>query len=228
MAVMIQLDDMDAYATDTLCPEERGDRVRPSTMQGCAMNSVSGVRPFRCLCLYAFAFLISLAMGAGYARANDDVSAYVPAPAAIVGDWLVDSRDAVIRIEHVGDEYQGYILWQLHDTYGPEDGPALAGKIVTDRHNPDPALRSQPLTGLRLLKGLHFDAATAKWIGGRVYNADNGRTYNCLVRLLGPNRLQLHGYLGISLFGGNTVWSRVTMQAPGHGGLPFVMASPDK
>lgn len=167
--------------------------------------------------------------GSGCVRADDGGGTYVPSgPSAIVGDWLVASRDAVIRIEQVGDEYQGSIFWQLHDTYGPEDGPELNGKIVTDRNNPDSALRSRPLTGLRLLKGLRYDAGNKKWIGGRIYNSDNGRTYNCLVRLLSSNRLQLRGYVGISLLGGNTVWSRVIMRTPVNGGLPFVVAAPDK
>jgi uncharacterized protein (DUF2147 family) len=183
------------------------------------------IRISRRLCLCGLVVLFLLA-GSGHALA---AHGFEPSsPSQIVGDWLVDSRDAVIRIEQVGDEYQGYILWQLHDTYGPEDGPALNGKIVTDRNNPDPALRSQPLTGLRLLKGLHYDADDKKWAGGHIYNSDDGRTYNCLVRLLGPNRLQLRGYIGISLFGGNTVWSRVTMRTPVDGGLPFVMTAPDK
>jgi len=169
---------------------------------------------YGCACLLLWSSLAAGAAGA---------TPYVPTPSAIVGDWLVESRDAVIRIEQVGDQYQGHILWQLHDTYGPEDGPALKGKIVTDRNNPDPALRGQPLTGLVLLTGLRFDPASEKWKDGRVYNADNGRTYNCLVRMLGPNRLQLRGYVGISLFGGSTVWSRVRMRQPTPGQLPFVM-----
>ena len=184
------------------------------------------IRTFQRRSLLLLAFL-SLLAGPGQVLA---VAGYEPSgPSAIVGDWLVESRDAVIRIEQVGDEYQGSILWQLHDTYGPEDGPELDGKIVTDRKNPDPALRSQPLTGLRLLKGLSYDVGNRKWIGGRVYNSDNGRTYNCQVRLLGSNRLQLRGYIGISLLGGNTVWSRVTMKTPiNGGGLPFEMVAPDK
>jgi uncharacterized protein (DUF2147 family) len=212
----------------TFCPEGRGHKGQPSSMQGCVMKIARRKRSFWLLCLYLFAFFLSWGV-TGYAWAEADGHGYVPAsPSAIVGDWLVESRDAVIRIEQVGDEYQGYILWQLHDTYGPEDGPELNGKIVTDRNNPDPALRSQPLTGLRLLKGLHYDASNRKWTGGRVYNSDNGRTYNCLVRLLSSNRLQLRGFIGISLFGGNTVWSRVTMRTPANGGLPFVMDAPDK
>lgn len=164
---------------------------------------------------------------AGQAMA-DGTAAYAPAPSDIVGDWLVESRDAVIRIEQVGDEYQGYILWQLHDTYGPEDGPALNGKTVTDIHNPNPALRSRPLTGLRLLTGLKFNPEDERWEHGHVYNSDDGRTYNCWVRLRSLNRLQLHGYIGISLFGGSTVWNRVTMRKPAPGELPFVLDTPGK
>jgi uncharacterized protein (DUF2147 family) len=222
---MIQLNDMDVYATGTQCPEGRRHWVQPSSMQGGVMKIALHRGMFRRLCLSLPGFLL-LWSGMGRVLASD---AYVPSgPSAIVGDWLVDSRDAVIRIEQVGDQYQGYILWQLHGTYGPEDGPQLNGKIVTDRNNPDPALRSQPLTGLRLLKGLQYEADDKKWVGGHIYNSEDGRTYNCQVRLLGPNRLRLRGYIGISLFGGNTVWSRVTMRDPVDGGLPFVMAVPDK
>jgi uncharacterized protein (DUF2147 family) len=197
-------------------------------MQGGAMKITRRECLHLPLCLYVLAFFLFWGV-VGHALADDGDGVYVPpGPSAIVGDWLVQSRDAVIHIEQVGDEYQGYILWQLHDTYGPEDGPELNGKIVTDRRNPDPALRSQPLTGLRLLKGLSYDANSKKWINGRVYNSDNGRTYNCLVRLLSSDRLQLHGFIGIRLLGGNTVWSRVTMRTPVNGGLPFVMDAPDK
>jgi uncharacterized protein (DUF2147 family) len=178
-------------------------------------------RAVRRMALIALA--LALSAGAGALPAADDGVADQPAASGIVGDWLVESRDAVIRIERVGDEYQGAILWQLHDTYGPEDGPALSGKIVTDRNNPDPAQRDQPLTGLRLLKGLRYDMTDNKWVGGRVYNSENGKTYNCVVRLPGPNRLVLRGYVGISLLGGNTTWTRVTMNNPVQGATPYVI-----
>jgi uncharacterized protein (DUF2147 family) len=141
-------------------------------------------------------------------RAADDPAVSQPSP-SIEGDWLVESRDAVIRIERRGDQYEGHIVWQLHDTYGPEDGPDLDGKIVTDRKNPDPSLRLQPLTGLRLLWGLRYDATHDIWVDGHVYDTDNGKVYQCQIRLLDGNHLKLRGFIGISLLGGNTVWSRV-------------------
>jgi uncharacterized protein (DUF2147 family) len=132
---------------------------------------------------------------------------------AIVGDWLVASKDAIIRIEQVGDQFEGHIAWQLHDTYGPEDGPALNGKTVTDQHNPDPALRSRPLTGLKLVWGLRYDAGSGQWLDGQVYDSDNGKTYHCQVHLIDADHLSLRGYIGISLLGGNTTWTRTRLPA---------------
>lgn len=177
------------------------------------------------LSLYAFVPLL-LAVFSGYASAGQ-VRNGPGAASAIVGDWLVSNHGAVIRIQQAGDQFDGYIFWQLHDTYGPEDGPALDGKVVTDRHNPNPALRTRPLTGLRLLIGLRYDRADNKWIDGRVYDTGSGRTYHCRVWLAGPNELVLRGYIGIPLFGKDTHWSRVIMRAPVAGELPYVMAGPD-
>ena len=157
-----------------------------------------------------------LACAALAARDGGDQQAR-PADSLIVGYWLVESRDAVIQIEQQGDQYEGRIVWQLHDTYGPEDGPELSGKTVTDRKNPDPALRSRPLTGLRMLWGLRFDPDRAAWVDGRVYNSDNGKVYHCEIRMLSNDRLRLRGYIGVTLLGGNTMWTRVDGPGPASG-----------
>jgi uncharacterized protein (DUF2147 family) len=172
----------------------------------------------QCRWLYGLACGLSLSgmTHAGTGKAIVDE----PTVSAIVGDWLVASRDAVI---HADDELEGRIVWQLHDTYGPEDGPALSGKIVKDRKNPDPTKRSLPITDLKMLWGLHYDADDKLWKNGRVYDADNGRTYDCQIRLISPDRLKLRGCIGFSLPGGSTLWSRVTMTIPMHDGLPYVM-----
>lgn len=132
----------------------------------------------------------------------------------IVGNWLVESADAVIRIERRGDFYDGYIAWQLHNTYGPEDGPELDGKIATDRNNPDPALRSRPLDGLRLLWDLRYDPQRREWNGGHVYDADDGHVFRCQMHLVDPDHLRLRGYLGITLLGGSSTWTRVSKVPP--------------
>ena len=153
------------------------------------------------------AWVLLLCLLQGMALAQTPSTDATPAT-AIEGDWLVESRDAIIRIERDGDTFVGSIVWQLHDTYGPEDGAELNGKTVTDRHNPDPALRTRPLTGLRLLWGLRYDAEAHAWVDGRVYNADNGKEYHCEIHLRSPDQLVLRGFIGITLLGGNTTWTR--------------------
>lgn len=141
----------------------------------------------------------TLATAAGWADEPSD---------AIVGYWMVDSRDAVIQLQPDGDRYEGRIAWLKQATYGPQDGPQLDGKPVTDRENPDQSQRSRPLLGLRMLWDLRYDADDHKWRDGRVYNSDDGRTYHCELWMDGPNRLKVRGYVGFSLFGGTTTWSR--------------------
>ncbi len=136
---------------------------------------------------------------------------------AVVGDWLVDSHDAIIRIEGFGEgparRYVGHILWLKDERYHAEDGPALDGKPLMDLNNPDPAQRSQPLLGLRLLWDLRRD--DDHWIGGRVYDADNGHTFDCTVQMKDADHLKLHAYiLHLSLLGGSTVWTRTNQPPP--------------
>ena len=139
----------------------------------------------------------------------------------ILGSWLVETRDAVIRFSRGADgSYEGRIAWQLHNRYDASDGPDWNGKIVVDRNNPDPALRSRTLDGMLMVWGLRFNPGDQEWSNGHVYNADDGHTYRCLVRLKDPDHLHLRGYVGITLLGGSTVWTRVDSVPPRLGEAP--------
>lgn len=137
---------------------------------------------------------------------------------AILGYWLVHSRDAIVHITASGQgaarHYRGRLVWLKQSRYTAEDGPQRAGKLITDTHNPDPAKRNRPLLGLTIVWGLRYDPEDHEWRDGRVYNSDDGRTYHCLVRLEDQDHLILRGYIGIPLFGGSTTWTRVTGPHP--------------
>ncbi len=133
---------------------------------------------------------------------------------AIVGDWLVETRDAVIHFSRGPDGYEGHIAWQLRNRYGPEDGPELDGKLAVDRNNPDPELRTRTLDGMLMIWGLRYHPEQQEWNGGHVYDADDGHIYRCLVRLKDPDHLKLRGYFGITLLGGSTIWTRVAHFPP--------------
>lgn len=140
-------------------------------------------------------------------------------PDTIEGDWLVASGDAVIHIEGVGDpgsrRYDGHLVWLKDDRYHPSDGPALDGKPVMDLNNPDPALRSRPMLGLKLLWDLRYE--DQHWIGGRIYDSDDGHTFDCSVQMKDADHLKLHAYvLHLPLLGGSTTWTRSRVPPPGE------------
>ena len=99
--------------------------------------------------------------------------AVAPSPSAIEGDWLNADRNAIVRIAPCGAQLCGAIVRVL--AHGPN-------VPRTDVRNPDPALRSRPLAGLRVLTGFSRDGA--QWTGGRAYDAKTGRSYKAK---LAPN-----------------------------------------
>jgi uncharacterized protein (DUF2147 family) len=85
------------------------------------------------------------------------------------------------------------------------DGARLCGSIVrvltpgqagaTDANNPDPALRSRPVQGLRILSGFN-ETSHGVWTGGRIYNPEDGRSYRSELRIGRDGRLQVKGCVG--------------------------------
>lgn len=155
--------------------------------------------------------LLVLAAAAPASIPADD-AALAPAD-GVVGDWLVESRDAVVHVERSGDEFVGRIAWLKDDRYTEADGPELAGQPLRDHKNPDPQLRSRPLLGLPMITGLRYDGKGG-WVDGQVYNLEDGHTYGCRLSLEDADHLRVRGYIGIPLLGGTSVWTRVRQLPP--------------
>ncbi len=117
----------------------------------------------------------------------------------IVGLWLIDGdKPAKISIFKNGDKYNGKIAWLKF--------PEPNGKPLVDAKNPDASKQSQPILGLEILKGFHFDKD--EWVDGQVYDPLSGKTYSCILSLKDPNTLKVRGYIGMSLFGRTQIWTR--------------------
>ena len=82
-----------------------------------------------------------------------------------------------------------------------------AGGPLVDRHNPDPALRRRPVCGIEILRDFRL-GAVGEWVGGRVYNPNDGQEWRVTLATAGPDRLRLRGYVLVPLFGQTQVWSR--------------------
>jgi uncharacterized protein (DUF2147 family) len=118
----------------------------------------------------------------------------------LVGDWLVSEKTAVITFFADGDKFYGMTSWMKK----PKDEK---GNVRTDIHNPDPSKRSQPLLGALLCKNFVYKG-NGVWEDGTIYDSRSGRTYNCKITMKDINTINLRGYIGISLIGGSTVFTR--------------------
>src|SRR5512135_145852 len=98
-----------------------------------------------------------------------------------IGTWFTAGNRSQVRIARCGnDALCGGIVW-LKDPNNPN-----TGKPWTDIHNPDPAKRTRPLIGVRIVLDLTTSNTPDKW-QGQAYNADDGRTYSGYLTMTGPN-----------------------------------------
>lgn len=122
----------------------------------------------------------------------------------ILGVWLNADKDAHIEIYQEDGKFFGKIVWMLN----PNDPET--GKPKTDNLNPDESLQSRPRMGLILLKDFVFD--DDEWEDGTIYDPKSGKTYSCYMEfedLKDLNKLKIRGYIGVSLIGKTTYWTRV-------------------
>jgi len=68
-------------------------------------------------------------------------------------------------------------------------------------------LKDQPIVGMKILRGRRRPGEAAG--EGEVLDPDEGKVYRCTVTLLeGDAKLEVRGYVGISLFGRSQIWLR--------------------
>jgi uncharacterized protein (DUF2147 family) len=131
---------------------------------------------------------------------------------AILGLWATDPEggggEAHVEIYADGDQYSGRIVWLAEPVYPADDEEGMAGQEKVDRENPDEALRNKPIVGLVIVKGFKFDGKDT-WRKGTIYDPDNGKTYKSKMKLESPDVLKVRGFIGISLIGRTTEWTRV-------------------
>ena len=107
--------------------------------------------------------------------------AAAPASSGVEGQWLTAEHNAIVTIAPCGAAHCGTIAKVL---------VTRPGVPKTDVNNPDPKLRSRPLVGLPILRGLTRAGGTWK---GRVYDPKTGRDYRSVVQLESSGTLKVTG-----------------------------------
>jgi uncharacterized protein (DUF2147 family) len=126
-----------------------------------------------------------------------------PASAAeITGDWLTEEGKATVRIADCGGALCGTIV-ALKEPNDP-----ATGQHKTDKNNADPAMRSRPIIGVAIVLGMK--PAGADQLKGRVYNAEDGKTYTGSLILQNANTLKLQGCMLGGVICKSSIWTRAS------------------
>lgn len=122
-----------------------------------------------------------------------------------VGTWTqVDDATgkpkSIIEITQQPDgTLQGVVKQVLFSDQGLHP---ICDKCDGDRHN-------KPVDGMVIMWGVKKDGDV--WDGGQILDPKTGKVYKVKLTLTdGGQKLDVHGYIGISLFGRSQVWVRRT------------------
>ena len=122
----------------------------------------------------------------------------------ILGYWLNAEKDAKIEIYIKNNIFYGKIIWLKE----PKD---VNGEWKLDNKNPDKTLRKRKKLGLEIIDNLIWNPNKKEWNNGKIYDAREGDTYSLFAKIKGNNILNLRGYIGFSLFGKTTTWTRTEL-----------------
>lgn len=113
------------------------------------------------------------------------------AAGTVQGDWITQSGSAKVRVAPCsGGKLCGTVIWMKN----PLD--KTTGKPQLDVKNPDPALRTRPITGLQMIKDFK-SAPGGKWTGGSIYDPESGKTYASKIALNPNGTLKVEGCIAI-------------------------------
>ncbi len=122
----------------------------------------------------------------------------------IAGFWFNDAKSCIIEIYVTDNKFFGKIAW-LEEPLNEQ------GEVKKDTNNPDKSQQGNTVLGLILLKDFVYKNKN-KWSDGTIYDPQNGKTYSCKLTLDKEGNLQVRGYIGISLIGRTTVWTKAAEQ----------------
>ncbi len=133
------------------------------------------------------------------------LGAYAQNPDAILGIWLNERGDAKIEVYKQDGKYYGKIVWLKDDV--EDDGT----RPNRDDKNPVASLRNRTVIGINILNDLRWDGDDEEYDDGEIYDPRSGKTYSLYGYIQDDGRLFMKGYIGFSLIGRSTIWTRSSL-----------------
>lgn len=146
--------------------------------------------------LKSFMFIISVIFISSVSAANLD---------SPIGYWktiddVTGKPKSIIQIYETSNHTLNGKVMRIYPSPG-KDQNELCDACKGEKHN-------QRIVGMVILEGMKQDGK--KWSGGEIMDPKNGKTYRCTLKTVANGtRLQVHGYIGISLLGRTQTWLRV-------------------
>ena len=116
------------------------------------------------------------------------------------GVWLTQDGDAKIKISQCVTGLCGTIIW-LKAPIDPS-----TGKPQVDDKNANPSLAKRPIIGINIFSEMKA-APGSKW-SGKIYNADNGKTYSTELTVAAPRKLEVRGCV-LAVLCGSETWTKL-------------------
>jgi len=146
--------------------------------------------------------ILRLSLGFALALAASAVSAQATSP---VGVWktiddATKKEKSLVRIVESGGVYSGRVE-KIIDPDAPKD--AVCKDCTDDR-------KDKPILGMTIIRNMKQSADDkAVYDGGEILDPKDGKVYKSKLKLIeGGSKLDVRGYVGVSLFGKTQTWLR--------------------
>ena len=121
------------------------------------------------------------------------------------GLWLTASGNLEVRVEPCGAALCGTVARVIANQSMNRPGEAMAEGAQPAQAGMAILSDFLPSSDEAMPDGKR---ATTEW-RGRIFNRENGKTYECLMSVSPAGELKLHAYVGLPLFGKTQAWQRV-------------------
>src|ERR1700744_3016841 len=115
-------------------------------------------------------------------------------PNVLCGKWMSAEKNLEVEIYRDHDNFKRKIIWFKDDESKPIDE-------WTDKHNPDPALRTRKLLGMNVLRDMVYRVKSNSWEDGKIYDAKSGHEWDASAKINNEGDLKVTGYWHLKFIG---------------------------